>query len=135
MLRCYLGSDSGHGKHRVGIFDKLLGRKKPPAEAPEHAVLVYFEYGSTDLSNLFAVEEALERVISEANVGELDGNEIATDGSDGTLFMYGPDADALFKSIRQTLEATPFMRGARVVLRYGPPEDDVPERTVTLPLS
>lgn len=119
----------------LGIFDKLFRRAKPPAPSSEHAVLVYFDYGSTDLGALFAVEETLERLIADAEVGELDGNEIAVDGSDGTLFMYGPDADALFAAIRPALEAVPFMRGARVVLRYGPPADDVSERTVTLPLS
>lgn len=98
-------------------------------------MLVYFHYGSTDLSALFAVEETIERVIAETQAGELDGNEVATDGSDGTLFLYGPDADALFTAIRPVLESVPFMRGARVVLRHGPPGEGVPEQTVTLPLS
>lgn len=119
----------------MGIFDKLFRREQPSVKAPDHAVLVYFEYGSTDLSKLFAVEEALERVIADAEVGEFDGNEIAMDGSDGTLFMYGPDADALFAAIRSTLEEVPFMKGARVVLRYGPPEPGTFEQTVTLPLA
>jgi hypothetical protein len=118
----------------MGILDKLLGRLQPAEEPPEHAVLVYFEYGSTDLSALFSVEEALERVIADAGVGEFDGNEIATDGSDGTLFMYGPDADALFAAIRPTLEGVSFMNGARVVLRYGPPEASPAEHTLTIPL-
>ena len=120
---------------QVGFFDRLFRKEKPPTAGPEQAVLVYFDYGSTDLSALFAVEEALERVIADAKAGELDGNEIATDGSDGTLFMYGPNADALFAAIHPTLEAAPFMQGARVVLRYGPADADVPERTLTLPLS
>jgi hypothetical protein len=118
----------------MGILDKLFRREQPPEKPPDHAVLVYFEYGSTDLSRLFSVEETLERVIADAGVGEFDGNEIATDGSDGTLFMYGPDADALFTAIRPTLEAVPFMSGARVVLRYGPPGADAAEQTLTIPL-
>jgi hypothetical protein len=97
-------------------------------------VLVYFEYGSTDLSALFALEDQLDHAIQKTMVGELDGNEVATDGSDGTLFMYGPDADVLFAAVRPILEAAPFMRGARVVRRYGPPTaEDVLEVTVTLP--
>jgi hypothetical protein len=83
-------------------------------------VLVYFEYGSTDLSALFALEDRLDPVIQKAMVGELDGNEVATDGSDGTLFLYGPDADVLFAAVCPRSEAAPFMSGARVV-RYGPP--------------
>ena len=116
----------------MGFIDRLLGRTAP--KPPDHAVLVYFEYGSPDLTELFAVEDALERVLNEAQVGEFDGNELAADGSGGTLFMYGPSADALFAAVRPTLEAVTFMQGARVVLRYGPPADDVREATVTLPL-
>jgi hypothetical protein len=97
------------------------------AESPEHAVLVQFAYGSTDLSRLFALEERLEQLIEHAGVGEFDGNDLAADGSDGTLYMYGPDADALFAVVRPALEATDFMRGARVRLRYGPPKDGVRE--------
>jgi hypothetical protein len=117
----------------MGILDKLFRRDRSPEKPPDHAVLVYFVYGSTDLSALFSIEKELERVIAHAGVGELDGNEIATDGSDGTLFMYGPDADVLFAAIGPTLEAVPFMKGARVVLRYGPP--GASEQNVTLPVA
>jgi hypothetical protein len=91
----------------------------------EHAVIVHFEYGSTDLSRLFALEEQLEQAIAVAKAGEFDGNEVAADGSDGYLYMYGPDADRLFAAVRPALEGAGFMRGARVVLRYGPPQDGV----------
>ena len=114
----------------MGFLDKLLGKsKKPPVEnsSPEHAVLVYFTYGGEDLSELFALEERLEEVISSAGVGEYDGNEVAADGSEGTLYMYGPNADILFAKVCPVLEAVDFMSGARVCLRYGPPEDGVQE--------
>ena len=120
----------------MGLLDKILGRKEPeppsPSPPPEHAVLVHFGYGSTDLSRLFSLEERLEAAIAAAGVGELDGNEVAADGSDGTLYMYGPDADALFAVVRPDLETTDFMRGARVRLRYGPPADGVREVEIVL---
>jgi len=118
----------------MGLLDKILGRRKPeqPSTPPEHAVIVQFAYGSTDLSRLFALEERLEAAIAAAGVGEFDGNDIATDGSDGTLYMYGPDADALFAVVRPALEATDFMRGARARLRYGPPEDGIREVEVVI---
>ena len=98
----------------------------------DHAVLVNFQYGSTDLSKLFALEERLEKAIAAAQAGELDGNEVAADGSDGTLFMYGPDADKLFAAIQPVLAAADFMRGARVTLRYGPPAAGVRKVDVTI---
>jgi hypothetical protein len=107
----------------VGMFAKLFGKHPaPPPKLVDHAVLVNFDYiGSTDLTLLFDLETKLEAVIDAAKVGELDGNEVATDGSDGTLFMYGPDADRLFETIRPVLEGCSFMRGARITLRYGSP--------------
>lgn len=96
-------------------------------------MLVHFLYGSNDLSSLYSLEERLEEAIVRDGVGEFDGNEAATDGSEGTLYMYGPDADALFSTVRPILESTHFMRGARVQLRYGPPgEDGVYEVEVVL---
>lgn len=98
----------------------------------EHAVIIHFSYGSTDLQPLFALEEQLEQAIAAAGAGELDGNEVAADGSDARLFLYGPDADRLFEVVRPVLESSPLMRGARVVKRYGPPEPGVRKATVVV---
>ena len=117
----------------MGFLDKLFGkRKKEEAESPEQAVIVHFDYMSTDLTALFELEAELERVISSAGVGEYDGNDVAVDGRDGHLYMYGPEADVLFSTIRPALEAAPFMKDARVKLRYGLPEEGVREIEVVL---
>jgi hypothetical protein len=97
---------------------------------PEHAVIVRFQYGSTDLSLLFELEDKLRSAIDGAKAGEYDGNEVAVDGSDGSLYMYCPDADRLAEVILPILEATPFMKGAKITKRYGPPEDGVREVVV-----
>lgn len=118
----------------MGWLGKLFAGGQPQAreKAPEHAVIVHFQYGSTDLSRLFQLEEKLEAAIAAASAGEFDGNEVATDGSDGFLYMYGPDADRLFEAVRPVLEAAPFMKGATARKRYGPPADGVREVEVTL---
>lgn len=90
-------------------------------EAPEHAVIVTFVYGSVDLTALYELEDELAEVVADAKVGELDGHEIAVDGGDATLFLYGPDCDRLFASIRSALNAREFMRGATATLRRGAP--------------
>lgn len=113
----------------LGILLLACTSKAEPMNTPiEQAVIIHFyHYGSTDLTRLFALEDRLETAISAAHAGEYDGNEIATDGSDGFLYMYGPDADRLFDVIRPILEAEPFTRGADVVKRYGAPGDGVHE--------
>ncbi len=78
----------------------------------QHAVTIHFQYGSTNLSELYALEDRLEQIISATGTGELDGHEIATDGSNGFLYLYGPNADALVEAIRPILEGCQFMGGA-----------------------
>jgi len=102
------------------------------SSSPEHSVIVDFYYGSRDLQRLFDLEDELDRAITSAGVGEYDGNEIAVDGGDASLYMYGPDADRLFAVVRPILETTDFTRGARAHLRYGPPDADVREKTVVI---
>ena len=110
----------------MGWLSKLWGGDKGAGSEPsKHAVIVHFQYGSTDLSRLFEVERKLESAISAAGAGEYDGNEVNVDGSDGFLYMYGPDADRLFEVVRPILESVPFMKGAVATKRYGPPEDGV----------
>lgn len=98
----------------------------------EQAVIVHFQYGSTDLSRLFELENRLMDAIAAANAGELDGHEIAMDGSDGFYFMYGPDADRLLSAILPVLESSDFMKGAEVRRRYGPPDDNSREVVITI---
>ena len=98
----------------------------------EHAIIVRFDYGQTDLSRLFELEDQLTAAIEAADVGMFDGDEVATDGSDGTLFMYGPDADRLFDIVRPVLASTTVIRNIVATLRYGPPEDGVKEKEVAI---
>jgi hypothetical protein len=98
----------------------------------EHAVIVKFEYGSTDLDALFELEDQLESVLERGGAGEYDGHEIAVDGSDGLLYMYGPDADALFSAVKPTLINSTAIKNAVATLRYGPPEDGIRETSIPI---
>jgi hypothetical protein len=102
------------------------------AVAEQHAVIVHFDYAANSLDALYEVEGKLERAVNAADVGEFDGNEIAVDLSDGSLYMYGPDAEALFAVVRPILTGATCLRNTRVTLRFGPPEDGVRERIEVL---
>ena len=86
----------------------------------EHAVIVHFEYGNRDWAPFFEFERTLEAAISSSDAGEYDGNELAVDGSDGTLYMYGPNADKLFEVVKPRLESFKLLKNVEVTLRYGP---------------
>jgi len=111
-----------------GIVVASSGAVPPAVPASmEQAVIVHFSYGSTDLQRLFDLESRLEAAISQAGAGEYDGNELAVDGSDGYIYMYGPSADRLFEVVKPILDSTAFMSGAKAKKRYGPPREGVKE--------
>ncbi len=141
----------------MSFWKKLFGRKDKDAETVDlaallsqaamaggdenadgipddwHAMIVNFDYGSTELAPLHALEDELEQVIKEADVGVFDGHEIALDGSDGFYYMYGPDADRLAEVALPVLRQSEFCKGARITLRFGSVFDDaVPEKEFIL---
>ena len=48
---------------------------------------------------------------------EFDGKDVAADGSDGILLMYGPNADRLLDVVEPILKMTNFTSGAKVTRR------------------
>lgn len=98
----------------------------------EQAVIVKFDYGQTDLSSLYELEDLLIATIETAGVGECDGHEVAIDGSDGSFYMYGSDADRLFEVVQPVLASATCIQKVVATIRYGPPEDGVRERIVRI---
>ncbi len=121
----------------MGFLDKFFGDKKNPVSKSteqeiEHAVIIHFNYGIEGMEKIYELRDKLDSIIEKNNLGEYDGHEIATDFSDGFIYMYGPNAESLFKGIKSTLEKTDFLNGAKAKLRFGPPEDGVKEITIEI---
>jgi hypothetical protein len=85
----------------------------------KQSVLINFYYGYQELDELHSLESKLRILLYDKGIGELDGHEINMDGSDGTLFLYGHNAEELFKTIQPLLLQTPWMKKAEVYLRFG----------------
>jgi hypothetical protein len=94
------------------------------SESNEQAVLVTLDgknlpdeiYQSYDVATL---EDALSRVLGESDSGEFDGAESGPFGT--TLYMYGADAERLYRTIEPILREYPLAKGARVSIRRGGP--------------
>jgi hypothetical protein len=118
----------------MGLLSKLFGSKNAEqGERLAQEVEVYFEYGSTNFQHVYALGDQIQVAIAEAKVGEYDGHALPADGSEGRYFIYGPDAEAIFRVIAPVLEASPLMRGATVTLRFGPRRWGTPKRVIKLP--
>jgi hypothetical protein len=99
----------------------------------EHCVRLVFPYPDSDLSALFALEAALTEAIDTAGAGEFDGNEVGE--GQAILYMYGPDADALYQAILPVLKDSRLLSTGVAIRRYGPPEDGVREVLAAMPVS
>jgi hypothetical protein len=110
----------------MGIFTKVFGGAPPPApEGPaEHAVIVHLTlsapgFGAGDERQaIHGLTDRLDAAITAAGAGEFDGDEFGAGTC--TLYMYGPDADALFAAVESELRASPLTRGGHAIRRYGP---------------
>ena len=78
------------------------------------------------------MEDKLEEIFSTSEIGEYDGNEMATDLSDGSLYMYGLNADRLFEIVIPILSETAFIKGAKAIKRYGSPNDGVKQTEIII---
>ncbi|HWE22083.1 MAG TPA: hypothetical protein VG758_33720 [Hyphomicrobiaceae bacterium] len=88
------------------------------------------EMGLEALDALLALQEDLAQAIEPAGIGEVDGNEIAMDDSEGSLYAYGPDAKAMLQAALPVICRSPLAAGGQVYLRYG--DDGAVEETFRL---
>ena len=101
----------------------------------QQALIIYFNYGLEEDEPFYELSDKLRILVDESGLGEYDGHEIAMDNSDGSFYMYGPDAKKLYELVRETIEKTPFMTGADIRLRLGPAEPGVKEVSFILNLN
>jgi len=81
------------------------------------------EMGVDALDALIVLQEELAQAIEPAGIGEVDGNEIAMDGSEGSLYAYGPDAKEMLRAALPIICRSPLADGGRAYLRYGAADD------------
>jgi len=118
----------------MGLFSKLFGSKNSENNGPSmQEVEIHFAYGSTNFQHVYSFGDVLQHAIADAKVGEYDGHALPADGSEGRYFVFGPDADAIYKVLAPVLQTSPMMRGATVTLIYGPRRRSTPKRVIELP--
>jgi hypothetical protein len=104
-------------------------------EVEKQALIFYFndiaehadEMGLDHLAALLALQEEFARAIEPAGIGKVDGNEIALDGSEGSLYAFGQDAKAMLKAALPVICTSPLAQGGSVMLRYGCDEGAIVE--------
>jgi hypothetical protein len=93
----------------------------------EHAVIVHLKldddgFGSAEKrESINELQDELADAIDEAEAGEFDGDEFGE--GECVLFMYGPDADVLFDTIKPILKGSTHAKGGFAIKRYGEASD------------
>ena len=107
----------------MGLFSKFFNKavnyetQKPKVE--EQCLKLEFNYGFDSLDELYKLRDLLSKEIEKNELGDYDGHEIATDLSDGFMYMYGPSAQAIYDCIKPILDSTEFLRDGSATLILG----------------
>ena len=96
----------------------------------EQAVVVKVVGRRLDPDRMAELEDRLERAIRRAGSGEVDGHELDMEGRSGTVYLYGPSADALLDAVAPELATVEWLDEIVARVRYGPP--GARERQVTI---
>lgn len=94
----------------------------------DHAVLIDFDIKG--LVDPVSKIDALETTLNQALVpfGESDGHELG--GGEGTIFLYGADAEKMYARIETVLKNDSLCKNGRVTIRRGGPGS--PQREIRL---
>lgn len=96
-----------------------ISSAQPRSQKPKsEAVIVHFDYRTKDWLPFFKFEDELARFVENAGIGEYDGNALSDTGEDCSMYIYGPDANAILALIAPRLRSTPLLARVVVALHY-----------------
>lgn len=98
---------------------------------PQALIIRFDDYGSRfakdgtiDINAMVTLADELDGVLTADGLGELDGYEIADDGSVGTIYLYGTDARAMYDAVKDIVDNSPVTRGGMAFLYFGDVTDE-----------
>ena len=109
-------------RDRIAQQPASTGKKLPEQAVLIHLKLSNQKFGTRDeMDAIHALSHKLEELIKARHLGEFDGDEFGQ--GECTLYMYGPNADALFAGIEPLLRASSLTKAGWATKRYGDAAD------------
>ena len=90
---------------------------------PEQALIIDTRELSVSLDEVLALEDALTEALEASGVGDVDGHDIAVDGSHAIIYMYGAEANKMLVSTLTVLRAHRISASGFARLRFGAAND------------
>ncbi|MDP9652028.1 hypothetical protein [Paraburkholderia caledonica] len=78
-------------------------------------VEIVVNYGNRDLTRLHDLEDELDAAARAAEAGQLDGDQVAVDGSRASIYMTARHVALLVKTVGPILKAHGFSRDAHTI--------------------
>jgi hypothetical protein len=101
----------------------------------DHSVIIYFAPVPSDPETFYDLALEIGLAMHDNPIGYYDGHELDMDDTDGRMFFYGPDGEALLKHILPMVNDVPWLHGAHVTVRFGGLDDEnPPELELRLPI-
>jgi hypothetical protein len=100
-------------------FAKIADEDRYEVTDDSHSVVIQFNYPFDELDEMFVLDDKLDEVIDKNKAGLYDFHEVQVDGPDARVYMYGPNAEVLFKAVLPVLKEIDYMKGATAFLRFG----------------
>lgn len=109
----------------MGFWNRLMG-KEPARERPgqpgvPHAVILHIKLADRlpsedEQRRWWGLQDELVAAVSAAGAGELDGDEWG--GGECVIFMYGPDAEAIWEAVAPVIEQREVPMGSYAIKRF-----------------
>lgn len=102
----------------------LFKDKEKAAPKQEEAVIIHLDAVSLpdeiyQQYDLITLEEKIREVLEKQNLGEYDGDESGPGVT--KIYLYGPDAEKMFSSLKPVLKNYPLCKNSKVLIRRGGP--------------
>ena len=109
----------------VNWLSRIITRQPAPAvkaAPPQQALLIRLDGESLPRAiyeeySLAGFVSQLETALGE--LGEVDGHAVGA--TDTIIYLYGPDAEAMYRAVERILKTHPLAQDAGVTIRKGPP--------------
>jgi len=110
----------------MNLTDELLDNSPVGDRQDEQAVIICLQFpiGKFEeqkaLAAIFDLDNILREVIETSGVGRYDGNEfcVGPDEESVKFFIYGLDANAIYREIKSILQFLPGLPSFYIIKRY-----------------
>lgn len=112
-------SQDDRDARRAESTDAHVASVEPSPYQPlseEQALIVHIALDECEVT-ISDLEDELIEALEASEIGEVDGHELGPNYL--TFYMYGPDAEAMWRSCRTVVSAWNLPKGSYVEIRYG----------------